>query len=226
MTVLKRIHDDIDEEEVKFQRVRETLRQQSTEEAKEKVREETSNERMIRQLDSIEVATRPSEDAVKRSQFKSPHRQYAEKKKQTLLLNEIDEVKILSNWSSSCDPNSSTTTSNPWEEQGRKQFYTYQTRDGCLIFHERPQEKEAEETRGDNHTDGTKIIQVKENTLEWKEITAVDLSDVKKRDPKNFTILSGDCSPKKKVLCWKTNDDSSGSDEEGMYLGLKDLEFS
>ena len=181
----------------------------------------------LSRLSSLEVATKPSPNAVKRSsQFKSPHRQYVEKNKQSVKI-ETNEVRELNSWGSTHtpfadDPCSTQTT--PRRGHTIKQFYTYQCTDGCLIMHERrecqdsdsikgelPQDKNLPTTAGDVLTTTNQQnhhLQPEDTQPQWQEISSVDLSDTKKRDPNNFTILSGDCSRRKKNLCWKQEDDS------------------
>lgn len=170
-------------------------------------------------LSSLEYATKPSPDAVRRSQFRSPHRQYIDKK--TLAAKrETNEVKDLNNWSISHPAGESTLETTPRGELKVKQCYTYQTKDGCLIMHERDGRAdynticplEDNQNLDLNSTSNNQTGQ--EHTVHWQDIASVDLSDTKKRDPNNFTVLSGDCSSKKKILCWNEDDDSSGSDED------------
>ena len=186
--------------------------------------------RTLNKLSSMEIATKPSADAVKRSQFKSPHRQYVEKKQQKALRSDKKDVMGLSGWStynpsveSMQDPFSAESSPRGRGEGKLKQMYTYQTTDGCLIMHERKSEvcmaspRSFTETNIDSVSDEP-IISPRNlqeiKTPRWQEITSVDLSDVKKRDPHNFSLLSGDCSQRKKILCWKVEDDDTSSSDD------------
>ena len=270
ITMLKIAHQDIYTEEksfLQYQQNEETLatrlqlealnsdnKDNHTEFLSEE--EKQSVKKTLSKLSAIENATRPSPQAVKRSQFKSSHRQYVERgKKDPTTRKEKKEVHDLNTWStynpsvdedtydlSSQSPAGQTT---PRGEHKLKQFYTYQTRDGCLIMHERkvtehhptPPTMTTISTSQDENTNPLDIMstdmnininatarsctnnqQEQNNKVHWQEITSVNLSDTKLRDPNKFTELSGDCSHRKKVLCWKetvdSSDDNSSDDDD------------
>lgn len=192
--------------------------------------------RTLKKLSSMEEATKPSVDAVKRAQFKSPHRKYIDKKNEKLLKTDKNDVKDLNSWSTynaSVDsvPNPFSAQSSPRGGAGAsgrcRQMYTYQTHDGCLLMHERARDVTLPaavpmSSKNDNDTSGEDSVSELQSprhvpqsaSPRWQEITSVDLSDVKKRDPANFSVLSGDCSPRKKVLCWKESVDVDSSSDD------------
>jgi len=197
-------------------------------------KDEKKAARALKKLSSMETATKPSVDAVKRAQFKSPHRQYIEKKKEKLLKKDKNDVKDLNSWSTynaSVDsgPDPFTAQLSPRGGVGGsgrcRQMYTYQTHDGCLLMHERATDMTIHATLPNDSNDDTfgddSVSEInsprhvpESATPRWQEITSVDLSDVKKRDPNNFTLLSGDCSPRKKILCWKESVDVDSSSDD------------
>ena len=210
LTILKQIHNDIyEEEEVFLRHENELLVQEPLVEANCIDEEDSTNQfcasstesAVMKKLTTLEFATRPSAEAVKRSKFQSPHRRFRERKNKKVD-NEEEGVKDLTLWSVSkqCQSPHAEEPLSPRSNHKNKRFYSYQTSDGCLIMHEL-----------DNKAENSHLMPQKPH---WEDISSVSDMAAGLNMSKRTTSCQRDCSPKKRIFCWKENDVSSSSDDD------------